>query len=311
MIFLLIERMLYIFIINGRQDKKDRIDSDLERQLDGVQIDYEKYYTTGIGDGIRYVRIYCDLHPEDEVCFVACGGSGTVNEVASGIVGFKNKSMAILAYGATNDFIKYYPEHDFTSLKGIIEGEIAQIDIIRVNDNYALNVVNLGFDSMVAREGNLLIESGMEGTQAFRKAVFRSLFGSRVNHIKVEADGKPLNRRRLLLCTMANAKWCGGQFLCAPNAVVDDGLIEVCLFKTCSLVSFLIMMKEYTAGNHLTDRFCKKRLVYCRAERVKVTSKNLMYISLDGEVIAATKYDIDIIPKAITLVLPSKIKSDE
>lgn len=303
--------MLYIFIVNGRPDKKDRIDSDLKRQLEDISINCETYHTTGIGDGIRFVRIYCDLHPDDEVCFVACGGSGTVNEVASGIVGFRNKSMAILAYGATNDFIKYYPDRRFNDFKGVLEGETAQVDIIKVNDNYSLNVVSLGFDSMVAREGNLLIESGMEGTQAFRRAVFRGLLGGRVNSIRIKADGKRLNRRKMLLCTMANAKWCGGQFLCAPNAVVDDGLMEVCMFKTCSIFAFLIIMKKYALGQHLTDRFCSKRLVYCRARHVTAMSKNLMYISLDGEIIASTGFDIDIIPKAVTLVLPPKNTPNE
>lgn len=298
--------MLYIFVVNGRADKKGIIDAELERQLIGTSFKYDIYHTTGVGDGIRYVRIYCDLHPDDEVCFVACGGSGTVNEVASGIVGFRNKSMAIMAYEGTNDFIKYFPDRNFQSLADILNGETVKVDIIRVNDNYALNVINLGFDAMVAYQANRLIENGVEQKAAYKKSVLRSILGNRVNHIKVVADGKALNRRTMLLCTMANGRWCGGQFMCAPRAVVDDGLIDVCLFKTCSLISFLMLLGPYEKGEHLDNKFCRRRLRYCRARHLRLLSRNLIYICMDGEITASTEFDIDILPKAITLVLPPK-----
>lgn len=296
--------MLYIFVINGRADKRSIIDAELEKQLIGTSFKYDIYHTIGVGDGIRYVRIYCDLHPDDEVCFVACGGSGTVNEVASGIVGFRKKSMAIMAYEGTNDFIKYYPGRNFQSVAEIMNGETVKVDIIRVNDNYALNVINLGFDGMVAYQANRMIESGVEQKTAYRKSVMRSIIGHRVNHVRVEADGIALNRKSILLCTMANGRWCGGQFLCAPRAVVDDGLIDVCLFKTCSLISFLRILGPYEKGEHLDNRFCQRRMKYCRAKHLKLTSKYLIYICLDGEITASTEFDIDILPQAITLVLP-------
>lgn len=296
--------MLYIFVVNGRADKRSLIDAELEKQLAGTSFKYDIYHTTGVGDGIRYVRIYCDLHPEDEVCFIACGGSGTVNEVASGIVGSRNKSMAIMAFGGTNDFIKYYPGRNFQSLADILNGETVQVDIIRANDNYSLNVINLGFDAMVAYQANSLIIDGMEPNAAYRKSVVRSILGHRVNHIRVEADGQMLNRRTLLLCNMANGRWCGGQFLCAPRAVVDDGLIDVCMLKTCSLISFLRILGPYEKGEHLDNRFCLRHLKYCRATHIRLSSKNLIYLCLDGETTASTQFDIDILPKAINLVLP-------
>lgn len=298
--------MKYIFIVNGRADMVDRIDAELEKQLKGVDIDYDVYHTEGVGDGIRYVRIYCDLHPEEEVCFVACGGSGTTDEVASGIVGFKNKSMAILAYGSTNDLTKYYPDRDFKSLSRILSGENTLIDIVKLNDNYSLNVACVGFDAMVSYVSNAYIIAGMPGVKAFRKGVVDCLLSHRRNNVVVTADGERLNRKRLLLCTMSNASWCGGQYFCAPRAKVDDGLIEVCLFKTCTLLEFLIMMSFYEKGTHLESPFCRKRLVYRRARHLELDSKSLIMVGLDGETFAASHFDVDIVPKAINLVLPAK-----
>ena len=298
--------MKYIFVINSRADKRETIDKDLERQLSGKDIHYDVYHTEGSGDGIRFVRIYCDLHQEEEVCFVACGGSGTLNEVASGIVGFHHKSLAFLAYGSTNDFTKNYPDRDFHSLDRILNGENTLIDIIKVNDNYSINVANIGFDSEAAFWGGKLAENGMDGVKAYRRAVFSCILTKRFNRIQVTADGEKLNNKRMLLCTFGNGRWYGGQYLCSPNAVLDDGLIEVCLFKACSLITFLRLLKHYEKGDHLVDPFCKKRLVYRRARHVTATSRNLIYACLDGETIAAGSYEVDILHKAINLVLPQK-----
>ena len=108
--------MHYIFIINARSDKA-AIAADVERQIQESKLglDYEIYLTRGIGDGTRFVKIYCDLHPNAKVCFVACGGTGTLNEVVSGMVGSHDKQLALLAYGSTNDFTKCFPDRDFTS----------------------------------------------------------------------------------------------------------------------------------------------------------------------------------------------------
>ena len=298
--------MYYIFVINGRDDMRSNIDCDLKRQLQKTDIQYEIYHTTGIGDGIRFVRIYCDLHRNTEVCFIACGGSGTANEVAQGIVGFSGKSMAIMAYGSTNDLIKHYPDRDFHSLDRIIKGENAKLDIIRANDNYSLNVINCGFDAMVAYRANQLIERGMKGMKGYSRAVTKSVLGNRFNRIRVTADGERLNRRSMLMCVLANANYCGGQFNCAPYAKVDDGLIDLCFFKTCTLFSFLYILNHFKTGTHLTDKFCLRNIKYRQVRHVELDSDYLIYLCLDGETTAATHFDIDIIPGAINMVLPSK-----
>ena len=298
--------MYYIFIINGRQDYAERVKADLDKQLAEVDIQHEFYFTEGIGDGTRFVRIYCDLNRKKEVCFIACGGSGTANEVASGIVGFEGKSMAFLAYGATNDFTKFYDDRDFTSLKKILNGELHQIDIIKANDSYSMNVINVGFDASVAYLANKYLEQGQNGIKAFKKGLRDSILTHRINNIRVTVDGEKLNRRYMFLCSIGNASWCGGQYKCSPKAVIDDGLMEVCLLKPMLLLDFVRMLPKYTKGIYLDDPFSKKRLEYRRAKHVELDSKDLVYISNDGEIVASSHFDIDILPKALNIVLPAK-----
>ena len=105
--------MKYYFIINGRKEITSNTEL-LKKNIEAARPYFEEngdivdvYVTKGIGDGTRVVRIYSDLHPNERVCFVACGGDRIIGEVASGIVGFTNNCMAIIKLGETgNDFVK-------------------------------------------------------------------------------------------------------------------------------------------------------------------------------------------------------------
>ena len=297
--------MLYIFIINGREDKSFVYD-EVMRQIGevGSSLQYMVYRTRGVGDGTRFVRIYCDLHPHDKVCFVACGGSGTLNEVVSGMVGSTDKYLAVMAYGVTNDFLKCFPDHDFTSLRKILAGDVRQLDVIKVNDDYAINVINIGFDAIVAAFAYQAMESGRM-KNAYRWGIFRAIFVGRNNKIRVVADGEKMNLHRMLLCTVSNGRVCGGEFICAPRAELDDGWMEVCLAKRMSLLRFLRILPVYRRGEHLDTPWARRVFRYKRAKHVDVFSRRLINISLDGELLSSHSFQIDIIPKEINLILPS------
>ena len=99
--------MHYCFIVNnepGKAGNADKIRADIEKLPE--PIDFEIYLTTAQKTAIDHVRDYCKANPDQETCFVACGGDGTINEVATGMVGAKNKHLAVLAYGSGNDLIK-------------------------------------------------------------------------------------------------------------------------------------------------------------------------------------------------------------
>lgn len=296
--------MKYIYIINGRTDKAPKY-KELYEQLKLYPHPYDLYTTLGEGDATRYVRVYCDLHPNEEVCFVACGGDGIINEVASGIVGFPGKQMAILFIGgSTADFLECYPGRDFRSVKAMLEGTTQAVDILKVNDSYSINVCNFGFDSKVAALANDLIANGMPADKAFGRGIFYALLTGRFNRAKVVVDGKRIARGLMLLCTLSNGRQVGGGFVCAPNAKNDDGLIEVCYIRAMSLLRFLLIMPYYKKGEHLTHKLFKRKVIYRQAKEVVVSSKDLIDICLDGEILPGSIFNIKILPKAVSLRLP-------
>ena len=290
--------MKYIYIINGRADKASQY-SDFFAQLKEVPHTYEVYTTLGEGDATRYVRLYCDLHPDEEVCFVACGGNGIINGVASGLMGYleynsefriqnSKFSMAILYFaGATEDFIINYPGRNFRSVKEMLAGTVTPTDIIKVNDSYCLNVINLGFNSRVASRANELVAKGKSAHEAYIRGVINAFLTSRFNRIRVTVDGERIARGLMVLCTIANGRRVGGEFNCAPTAKTDDGLIDVCYFRAMSLVRLLMLFP-----------------LYRQAREVVVSSRDIIDIYLDGELLPGSHFEMKILPRALPLRLP-------
>lgn len=307
--------MKYIFIINGRADKATQY-KDFYDQLKDFPHNFDIYTTMGEGDATRYVRLYCDLHPDEEACFVACGGNGIINGVASGLVGFAcsseqaarlagNKTMAILYFGgATEDFIINFPGRNFRSVKEMLAGTVTPIDVIQVNDSYCLNVINIGFNSKVASRANELVAKGKSAHEAYTRGVINAILTSRYNRIKITVDGKRIARGPMVLCTVANGQRVGGEFNCAPDARVDDGLIDVCYFRAMSLLRLVMLIPLYRSGQHIGSRIAGKRVLYRQAREVKISSNDLIDIYIDGEQLTGASFDITILPKALPLRLP-------
>ncbi len=307
--------MKYIYIINGRADKASQY-SDFFAQLKEVPHTYEVYTTLGEGDATRYVRLYCDLHPNEEVCFVACGGNGIINGVASGLMGYleynsefriqnSKFSMAILYFaGATEDFIINYPGRNFRSVKEMLAGTVTPTDIIKVNDSYCLNVINLGFNSRVASRANELVAKGKSAHEAYIRGVINAFLTSRFNRIRVTVDGERIARGLMVLCTIANGRRVGGEFNCAPTAKTDDGLIDVCYFRAMSLVRLLMLFPLYRSGQHIGSRPGRGKVLYRQAREVVVSSRDIIDIYLDGELLPGSHFEMKILPRALPLRLP-------
>lgn len=293
--------MYYIFVVNGRADKGFIMD-ELQPQLKDVSIEYEIYKTVGEGDATRFVRIYCDFHQKDEVCFVACGGTGTLSEVVNGVVGSTNKRVALLAYGSGNNFTLHFPGRDFRSLKDIIEGEAVQSDVLKCNNDYSINVINMGFDSMAAHFGAQYILRGKD--KPYLRGTVRSVFFNRFNNYRIIADGVKMSRGTTMFCTIANASHYGQNYKCAPNAIIDDGFAEVGVTRSTSLLTFVLMYPHFKIGEHVTNAFCRRHMKFMRAKHIEVSSKSLIYLCVDGEIVASRRFEIDVMDKAVTLQLP-------
>ncbi len=283
-------------------------------------LDYEIYETTGPRSVIPFLKKYLK-EQKDTVRVYACGGDGTVHEVANGLVGAKNAELAILPIGTGNDFVKYYGVTNenidqYRDFEPLIKGTAQPIDLSKISGGgleepwYSINVINFGFDAIVGARGNYYKEHGLpkdakEGTNPYDYALKHdAMKWGRFNDIEVFADGEKLNEKQMLLATLAQGQWVGGQFKCAPKSDNTDGLIDVCVLKTMTFLGLGMIIGTYTKGKHLDRK--RKKIVYRQAKEIKMVSPKDFDVCVDGEMICGKEFKVEVCPKALKLVPPAK-----
>lgn len=300
--------MKYIFIVNPRAGETDNA-AVIRSAIAALpeKDDCEIYVTKAPLDATAYVRDWCAAHPGEAVRFIACGGDGTINEVFSGAAGKENVSVSCYPCGSGNDFVKVFGGAEkFKDVAVLIRAEAKPLDLLKVGDRYANNVVNFGFDTTVAITINEeRAKTGHGNKNAYTKGVVKALLTAMKNEFTVRADGEVLNPAgKALLCTVANGQYVGGSFRCAPKAKTDDGLIDVCLVKPISRLRFVKILTPYTNGEHLDREDLKDIIVYRQCKKVEVDAPVGFAYSLDGEIIYESHFTVEIAPAALQFAAP-------
>lgn len=300
--------VLSIFVINptaGKSDSTAVIEKEVKSRMDSSQ--YIIYRTTGRGDATRFVREFLSSHTEPVRIF-ACGGDGTLNEVVNGAVGCPNAAVGIYPCGSGNDFVKYYGGKEaFLDFDSLLCATEHKIDLLKVGDKYSVNVDNFGLDAYVC---NTMIQVKQKpligGKNAYYTGVLKGFVKAMHSHCQVKVDGEIINPdNELLLCTVANCYYVGGAFKCAPRALNDDGLLEVCLIKPISRLKFISLLVPYTKGEHLESPKFKDIMVYRRGKKVEVSAPAGFLNCVDGEIIEENRFTIEVAPRAVSFLVPA------
>lgn len=299
--------MKHIFVVNpcaGKSDSTRAIQEQLEALGSGV--DCDMYVTQAVGDATRYVRERCAAEGEETLRFYACGGDGTLNEVLSGLVGCARAELAAYPCGSGNDYIKYYgTAADFLDLRRLMNGTMHKVDVMQVGDRYSLNVCNFGFDALVCKTMDHVRRWPLlGGSNAYTTGILRHILTGRNTPVKMRVDGEDFYSGRILLCTLANGSYVGGKYCCAPYSHIDDGLLEINLFRPMSIPKFASLIGSYADGTYPTLDSVKPYHRYRRGKEVEITSPRPLYLCIDGEVLCDTHFLVRNMPRALTFVAP-------
>ena len=306
--------MKHLIVVNGSAGGFDpAFESKVSEAFKGL--DFEIYKTTGPKSVIPFLKEYL-AKEKDTVRIYACGGDGTIHEVVNGVIGAKNAEVAIIATGTGNDFVKIYGgKEKFQDFAALINAPATPIDVSELTGEgvegplYSVNVINFGFDAIVGAMGNYYKEHGLpegtkEGTNPYDYALKHdAMKHGRFNDIEVFADGEKLNEKQILLATLAQGQYVGGQFRCAPKSDNTDGLIDVCVLKTMTFLGLGMIIGTYTKGGHLDKP--RKKIVYRRAKEIKMVSPKDFDVCVDGEMIKGNNFTVKVVPGAVKLVIPA------
>lgn len=293
--------MKHFFIINPAAGKNknvqqiiEKIESIFANRSDAYEIrltEYPDHATELAAEAAatgELTRIYC------------IGGDGTLHEAVSGCYEADNIEIAPYPNGTGNDFVKGFPQCDFTDMEGLVNGKAQSIDLLKCGDKISMNIINCGFDAMVARNVNKF-KKFCSGSLAYYIALFYTFIQRLGNTMQVSVDGETLYSGPSLLAVAANGQVYGGGFWAAPQAQMDDGLMDTLVVKNMSRLQITGFVSKYKSGNHEPlMHVIKKR----RGKTMTICSDRPFAICFDGEVEMTTQAQIELMPQALRVVIP-------
>ncbi len=302
--------MKYYFIVNPNAGKKEGLPL-ITSFIDGLSLETKQkhefitYLTKGPGDATKKVKEIVSNHQNEEITIFACGGDGTCFEVLNGIVPCTNVRMGILPVGSCNDFLKSFPEYDFSNLEELINGEYFETDVIKVNDEYCLNVANFGFDARANDDQIKLRKTFKKVKTAYNMALVKNILSPKLGDmVEIKANDEVFYTGKSLLFACANAKYYGGGYKCAPHASLNDGLIDLVVVKKISIFKFARLVKHYKVGVHLDQPRFKKIVYFIQTPKIVIDTPKEIVAAFDGETRKDTHFEISILPKALKFVVP-------
>ena len=307
--------MKNFFIINKIAGKGNG-EEIVKKQLSALDAEFKQQHewiclvTTRPNEAIQLVKSLCKTYINEEINIFACGGDGTCFEIANGLVGHTNVHMGVIPVGSCNDFLKSFPEYDFLSIKKQLLGTNHLIDILKVDNEYAMNVANFGFDAKSNFDQVKYRQRFKSIKKAYNFALLKNILSPKLgDYIQVKVDGEVIFDGKALLLSVANAMYYGGGYKCSPLAKVDDGILDVVVVKKIFPLTFLRLVNYYKRGEHLTNPRFAKMLVYQTGKNVEIiASKKDIYGCLDGETRIRNHFQVSIIAKGVSFILPKREK---
>lgn len=292
--------MKHVFVVNPAAGKGKALESipRIQRIFTGrsdeycIKITERPCHATEIA--ARYVK--------NQRCRIySVGGDGTLNEVLNGMAG-SDSSLGIIPCGSGNDFIRsIYPNSQDTDLLNkTINGKEIPVDIARINDRYFINISSVGFDAEVVYNIRSIKRiPGIGGSLAYILGILITVFKFSGNNLRIDIDGKKIEGK-LLLTAIANGRYYGGGMLPAPEAKIDDGVLDICMIKPLSKAKILMLFPKLIKGTHGSI----KEVCFDKGKRIEINSTSDLSINIDGEVIRGDKAVFEIIPKGINVIIP-------
>jgi diacylglycerol kinase (ATP) len=166
---------------------------------------------------------------DNHTVFVAAGGDGTVHTVASQLVN-TDKILGVFPLGSGNGFAKEFgfKMNIRSLLADIKKAESMDIDVIEINDKLCLNVAGIGLDSFVAHSFSTL---KLRGFIPYVWLTLKTFLQLRPFQVAIKCGGEDIVSEELFVLTIANTRQFGNNAFIAPDALPNDGMIDVVLIR--------------------------------------------------------------------------------
>lgn len=289
-----------IFIINpiSGHHNKNNFPNLVEKHIDKNQYEYSIVFTEYAGHATELTMKAI----EDDFDYIAAvGGDGTINEVAKCLIG-KRQILVIVPLGSGNGLARHLelPFKPERLIKEVInKGKVYKIDTAVMNDIPFISIAGIGFDALIA---DYFAKDENRGFMTYAKLVTEKYPNYRQKEYTLVLDDEKTIECKPFFVTFANSSQFGYNAEISPKASVQDGLIDVCIFKKPNILEVPIVATYFLAKQIDKSNFID---IY-KAKKIKVTRKVAEVANIDGEAVEMSKdITVEIIPLSLNILLNS------
>ncbi len=253
------------------------------------------------GDAKRFAQ---DAATDEFELIVAAGGDGTLNEVVNGLAEGDSKTrVGIVPLGTGNDFGRSIglPTKVDDSLEIIMRGHTKPIDIVRVTSDqvrYFVNVSAGGFSGLVDEKLTPEIKQAW-GPLAYLRCAAAALPDLRAYETTLVFDDAETISMNLYNVIVANGRFVAGGIPVAPEAIINDGLVDVFLIAEKPKAELTMHVAQILLGKHMGN----DAIVYRRAAKLAVNSEPGMWFNVDGELVGNEPAVFEVMPGAMQFIV--------
>ena len=312
--------MLPLIIVNPKsasgatRDNWSSIASDLRTHFGPFQV----AFTKGPGDGIDLARRSAE---EGRRFIIACGGDGTINEIANGIIeSGTDCELGIFPSGTGGDFRRTLgiPTELREAARTLREGRTEAIDVGKItylNHNgesesrYFLNVSSFGLAASIIErvKGSTSLKwlplDTVRGRASFALSTLQEVAGLATANVRVKLDNGDEHPLSTVNFCIANARYFGGGMMIAPDAKIADGFLDVINIGDINTAKILLNAYTLYRGSHLSLKEVKDTLAK-RIEAHPLNEGDEVHIEVDGELLGMLPAVYEVVPKALKVRVP-------
>ena len=297
--------MRHLFIVNpvaGAGNHTDSLTAEIHRVFQRRKEPFEIFITRYPGHATELVRQAAASG--EPLRFYACGGDGTLNEVANGAAGWPNAAITHWPTGTGNDFIRIFGRDAgrFRQLEQLLDCDCAPLDLICCGDRLGLNICSVGFDARIGTSVHKYSRLPLiRGRAAYNLSAAVNIIKGIHEPFRVELDGRVFDGRyTMLVC--CNGRYYGGGF----NPLGDrpdpaDGQLDFLLVRAVSRVAVAGLIGKFSQG-----RFADypNLFTHLRGRHMTVRASRTDPVNIDGECLLLQEFSFSLASEKVNLFFP-------
>ena len=282
--------MKYIYIVN-RFNLKEKTDAIIER-LKSASEEFGREYEIVVNETTEEGENCFDRFKDSEFVITSIGGDGSINRVLNGIWGTKN-ILSFIPGGTGNDFYHYCTDR--------LKDGIHEADVIRINDSYFINVACFGIDADIANDDNFIHNRFIPKSMRYNAGVIYYFLTYQPRYMKVEV-GEKVIEGRFTTVAATNARYYGNGYSISPCADFADGSMEILMAGSLDKINMAKTILSMKDAGHLKNPAVR----VFNTDRAVISSDRPFKANIDGEALEATRFELEVLPKAVRLEFDQK-----